>query len=164
MARCWTGGSCACRWPDTAGRPTPTTEAAAEEEGGGEASLGGTGDTAAEAGALPPARDTGDAADPAAGVALAPEADPATADPGPGPTPDPSPTLRGTRRPRPSPRPDPDRDPGPGPGPSLGPEAAPLPPKEDPGPDLKASPSQQQRMEESPRSAEHISNSFQVKT
>lgn len=114
--------------------------------------------------ALPPARDTGDAVDPAAGAALAPEADPATADPGPGPTPDPSPALPGTRRPRPSLSPAPDRDPGPGPSPSpsLGPGAAPLPPKEDPGPDLKASPSQQQRMEESLRSAEQISSRWDL--
>lgn len=103
--------------------------------------------------ALPPARDTEDAADPAAGAALVPAADPAPADPDPGPTPDPSPTPPGPRRPRPSPILVPDQDPGPGLSP--GPEATPLPPKEAPGLGPKASPSQQQRMEVNPHRAEH---------
>lgn len=90
---------------------------------------------------LPPARDTKDGADLAAEAALAPEADPATADPGPGPIPDPSLTLPGTRRTRRSPIPVPDQDPGPSL--NLDPEAIPLHPKEVPGLDLKASPSQQ---------------------
>lgn len=104
--------------------------------------------------AIPPARGTKDAADPAAGAALAPEAGPATANPGPDPTPDPSPTLPGTRRPRPSPNLAQDLDPGPG----QGPEAAPHPPKEGPGRDLKASPSRQQKMEAKPRRPRPIRN------
>lgn len=150
-ARCWTGGSCACRWPGTEDPPTPTTA-----EGGEEDPPGDTAVTDAGAEAVPPARDTDGAADPAAGAAPVPEADPATANPDPGPTRDPSPTLRGPRRPRPSPSPRlvPGLDPGPGPSPSPGPEVAPPPPKEDPGQDLKASPKRQQKMEANPLKAQ----------
>lgn len=104
--------------------------------------------------ALPPARDKNDAAGPAAGAALVPEADPGTASPGPDPTPDPSPTLPGARRPRPSPSLVPDLDPGPAPGP----EAVPRPPKEGPDQDLKASPSRHQKMEANPCKAQHVRN------
>lgn len=104
--------------------------------------------------ALPPARDTDDAASPAAGAALVPGAGPGTASPGPDPTPDPSPTLPGARRPRPSPNLVPDLDPGPAPGP----EAAPHPPKEGPGQDLKASPSRHQKMEANPHKAQQVWN------
>lgn len=154
-ARCWMDGSCGSRWPGTADPPIPTMV-----EGGEEGQPGGTAVTDAEAEAIPPARDTGDAAGPAAGAALVPEADPATANPGPGPTPGPSPTLPGARRPRTSPNLVPDLDPGPGPSPSPspGPEAVPLPPKEGPGRDPKASPGPQQKTEANPRKAQHISN------
>lgn len=142
-ARCWTGGSCGSRWPGTADPPTPITAEDGEEED----RAGGTADGGAEA--VPPARDAGDGADPAAGAVHLLEAGPATADPGPGPTPGPSPALPGPRRPRrallPGLGPGPDPDPGPGP------EAAPLPPREGPGRDLKASQSQQQKMEMKPR-------------
>lgn len=113
--------------------------------------------------AIPPARDTGDAAGPAAGAALALEVGPATANPGPGPTRGPSLALLGPRRPRPSPSLGPDLglgpgpDPGPDPGPSPGqdPEAAPQPPKEGPDQDLKVSPSLQQKMEANPSRHPH---------
>lgn len=150
-------GSCGFRWPGTADPLIPTMV-----EGGEEGQPGGTAGTDAGAEAIPPARDTEDAADPAAGAALVPEADPATASPDPGPTPDPSPTLPGTRRPRPSPSLVPDLDPGPVPSPSPnpgpGPEATPRPPKEGPGRDLKASPSLQQKTEVNPHRAQHVSN------
>lgn len=100
--------------------------------------------------AVPPARDAGDGADPAAGAARLLEAGPATADPGPGHTPGPSPALPGPRRPRRALLP----GLGPGPDPGPGPEAAPLPPREGPGRDLKASQSQQQKMEMKPRRGE----------
>lgn len=103
--------------------------------------------------ATPPAQETDDGADPAAGADLVPEAGPATANPGPDHTPDPSPALPGTRRPRPSPNlvldPDPDPDPGPGP------EVAPRPLKGGLGRDLKASPSPQQKMEVNPHKTQH---------
>lgn len=102
--------------------------------------------------AVPPARDAGDGADPAAGAARLLEAGPATADPGPGPTPGPSPALPGPRRPRRALLPG--LGPGPDPDPGLGPEAAPLPPREGPGRDLKASQSQPQKMEMKPRRGE----------
>lgn len=101
------------------------------------------------------AQDTEDGADLAAEAALVPEADPVTA--GPGPIPDPSLTLPGTRRTRRSPIPVPDQDQDPGPSLSLDPEAIPLPPKEDPGLDLKASPSQQ-KTEVNPCRAQWISS------
>lgn len=103
----------------------------------------------AEAEAVPPARDAGDAAGPAAGAVHDPEAGPATAGQGLGPTPAPSPTPHRGRRPRTS------LDPGPGPGPgqSLDPEATLLHPKEAPGRDLKASPSQWGKMEAIPLDA-----------
>lgn len=109
--------------------------------------------------APPAVRSAEDAAGPAAGAALAPEADPDTPAPGPGPTPDRSPVLpRPPRRPRTSPTPVPDLDPDPHPNPSPGPEAAPLPPKEPPGRDPKARPSQQQRMEANPLRSHHPSH------
>lgn len=95
----------------------------------------------AEAEVIPPARDTEDRADLAAGAGLVPEADPATADPGLGPIPDPSLILPEAKRPRKSPLLDPDQ--GPGPTQSLGPEAILLHQKENPGLDRKVNPSQQ---------------------
>lgn len=154
-ARFWTDGSCESRWPGTADPQILTTAAvvAEEEEAVEEGRPGGT--AAMDAGAE--AQDTEDAAGPAAGAALVPEADPATADPGPGPTPDPSLTLPGTRRLRPNPSLVPDLDPGPGPSPSPNPgqEAAPRPLKEGPDRDLKASLSPQQKMEGNPHRAQH---------
>jgi len=154
------------RWPDMEDPQIPTPV----EEG----EVGRPGDKVAAAamdagaGALPAAPDAEGVAGPAAGAALAPGADPATADPGPGPTPDPSPTLPRPRKPRQSPILDLDLDPRPNPSPnpsrSPDPEAVPQPPKEAPGQDLKASPSQRQRMEEKPRKSRHASNSFQAKT
>lgn len=172
------GGSCGSRWPGTEDPRIPTTGAAAAAvvEGGEEGQQGGMAAMDAEAEALPPVRDTEDAADPAAGAALVPEAGPATADPGPGPTPDQSLILPGTRRPLPSPHLVPDLDPGaspnpsqslnpnPSPSPSPDPEAAPLPPKEGPGRCLKAHRRRRQKMEAKPRRAQHVSRSFQVKT
>ncbi|XP_034448550.1 serine/arginine-rich splicing factor 2b isoform X4 [Hippoglossus hippoglossus] len=125
-------------------------EVEVEEEDGEEERPGGAEVMAAEA----EARDTRDAAGPAAGAALVPAADPAPADPAP--TPDPSPTLPGPRPPSPSPILAPDQNPSQSPGP----EAIPLPPKESLGPGLKASPSPQQKTEVKPRRALHISSSF----
>lgn len=103
--------------------------------------------------ANPPARDAGDAVDPAAGADLVPEADPATADQDLGPSPDLSRTRPRTRRPSPSPSPSQGLLPGLDPGPNLDLEVTPLHLKEDPGQDLKASRSQQQKMEGDPHSA-----------
>lgn len=99
------------------------------------------------------AQETNDAAGPAAGAVLVPEAGPATANPdpdldhdpthqlaaanpGPGPTPDPSPLPPREGRWRPS------LNPGPG--------ARPHPPRESLDQDLQANPSQMQRMEVEP--------------
>lgn len=104
--------------------------------------------------AILPAQGT-NAAGPAAGAVLVPEADPATvnpdldhdpthqlatANPGLGPHPDPSPLLPRARRWRPSLNPD--LDPGP--------RASPRPPRESLHQDLQARPSLMQRMEAEP--------------
>lgn len=93
--------------------------------------------------AVPPAQGTDGPADPAAGAALVPEADPAIADPGHGRTADPSLAPPGTRKPRHTLVPGLD----PSPGQSQGLEAILLHPKESPGLDLRVSPSLQLKME-----------------
>lgn len=106
--------------------------------------------------AIPPPQRINDAAGPAAGAVLVPEAGPATvnpdpdpdlthrlatANPGLGPRPDPSPILPRKRRWRPSLSLSPD----------PGPRASPHPPRQSLDQDLQASPSLMQRMEAEPR-------------
>lgn len=135
-----------------------------EEVEEGEEEEGRRGDTVAAMGAGAEAQGADDAAGPAAGAALAPGADPATADPDPGHTLGPSPAPLRPRRQRTSPILVPDPDQNLCPNPSPGPEAALHPLKEPPGQDLKARPSLLQRMEENPRRTRLASDRFQTKT
>lgn len=112
--------------------------------------------------AIPLAQDTNDAAGPAAGAVLVPEAGPATVNPdrdhdpthqlvavnpGLGPTPDLSPLLPRARKWRPSLNLGLSLNPDPG--------ARPHCPRESLGQDLKAKPSRMQRMEVEPRRSQH---------